>query len=291
MKNQVAASAVAIASLAREGFEPPGDLVFVAAADEEVGQNFGLSGSARAPRRGAGATTRSTRAAASGSSSGASVLPLRDRREDERAVPAARPRPQRPRLDAGDRGQRARQDGAADRAARRLPAEPRSGPRSPASSTRCSASSPPPRTCSPACAVDQLAGRVIEPLLSFTLSPTMIEASERRNVVPGTCESSSTAASCPDRPRRTSSRSCADSRRGRVRAGDDRALRRDALHARHAALDGDLGLGRARQNPARSWCRSAAPGFTDSHWLREAFGTVAYGFFPLRTWTSSWPRA
>jgi acetylornithine deacetylase/succinyl-diaminopimelate desuccinylase-like protein len=23
-------------------------------------------------------------------------------------------------------------------------------------------------------------------------------------------------------------------------------------------------------------------GFTDSHWLREAFGTIAYGFFPLR---------
>jgi acetylornithine deacetylase/succinyl-diaminopimelate desuccinylase-like protein len=23
-------------------------------------------------------------------------------------------------------------------------------------------------------------------------------------------------------------------------------------------------------------------GFTDSHWLRDAFGTVAYGFFPLR---------
>ena len=23
-------------------------------------------------------------------------------------------------------------------------------------------------------------------------------------------------------------------------------------------------------------------GFTDSHWLREAFGTVAYGFFPSR---------
>ena len=42
MKNQVAASAVAIASLAREGFEPPGDLVFVAAADEEVGKAFGL---------------------------------------------------------------------------------------------------------------------------------------------------------------------------------------------------------------------------------------------------------
>jgi len=24
-------------------------------------------------------------------------------------------------------------------------------------------------------------------------------------------------------------------------------------------------------------------GFTDSHWLREAFGTVAYGFFPVRS--------
>ena len=42
MKGQVAASAVAIASLAREGFEPAGDLIFVAAADEEVGEDFGL---------------------------------------------------------------------------------------------------------------------------------------------------------------------------------------------------------------------------------------------------------
>ena len=25
----------------------------------------------------------------------------------------------------------------------------------------------------------------------------------------------------------------------------------------------------------------ACVGFTDSHWLREAFGTVAYGFFPM----------
>ena len=24
-------------------------------------------------------------------------------------------------------------------------------------------------------------------------------------------------------------------------------------------------------------------GFTDSHWVREAFGAVAYGFFPMRT--------
>src|SRR5689334_22350154 len=43
MKGQVAASAVAIASLARDGFRPSGDLIFAATADEEVGDDFGLS--------------------------------------------------------------------------------------------------------------------------------------------------------------------------------------------------------------------------------------------------------
>src|ERR671922_2527464 len=44
MKGQVAASAVAFASLAREGFKPSGDLLFIATADEEVGgeDGFGL---------------------------------------------------------------------------------------------------------------------------------------------------------------------------------------------------------------------------------------------------------
>src|SRR3954467_13665947 len=41
MKGQVAASAVALASLARDGFEPSGDLIFAATADEEVGAGFG----------------------------------------------------------------------------------------------------------------------------------------------------------------------------------------------------------------------------------------------------------
>src|SRR5712691_1079545 len=41
MKGHVAANAVAIASLAREGFEPAGDLIFAATADEEVGDGFG----------------------------------------------------------------------------------------------------------------------------------------------------------------------------------------------------------------------------------------------------------
>jgi acetylornithine deacetylase/succinyl-diaminopimelate desuccinylase-like protein len=30
----------------------------------------------------------------------------------------------------------------------------------------------------------------------------------------------------------------------------------------------------------------ACPGFTDSHFLRQAFETTAYGYFPLRTMDS-----
>ena len=33
-----------------------------------------------------------------------------------------------------------------------------------------------------------------------------------------------------------------------------------------------------RFEPERAWHRSAR-GFTDSHWMRVAFGTVAYGFY------------
>src|SRR5688572_29844465 len=43
MKGQVAASAVAMAELARDGFQPSGDLIFVASADEEVGDDYGVS--------------------------------------------------------------------------------------------------------------------------------------------------------------------------------------------------------------------------------------------------------
>ena len=41
MKGQVAASAVALASLKRDGFRPSGDLIFLTVADEEVGQGVG----------------------------------------------------------------------------------------------------------------------------------------------------------------------------------------------------------------------------------------------------------
>jgi acetylornithine deacetylase/succinyl-diaminopimelate desuccinylase-like protein len=36
----------------------------------------------------------------------------------------------------------------------------------------------------------------------------------------------------------------------------------------------------AEVEPAAAVAPLACVGFTDSHWLRDAFGTVAYGFFP-----------
>ena len=121
MKGQVAASAVAIASLAREGFEPSGDLIFAATADEEVGDDpdFGLSWLCRehpeavrceyAVERGRRRPRRGRRAP---------VLPLRLGREAELALRPARHRPQRSRVAALDRGQRARQGRGLHRAGR-----------------------------------------------------------------------------------------------------------------------------------------------------------------------------
>ena len=38
----------------------------------------------------------------------------------------------------------------------------------------------------------------------------------------------------------------------------------------------------AETEPGAKLAPLCCSGFTDSHWLREAFGTVAYGFFPAR---------
>ena len=68
-----------------------------------------------------------------------------------------------------------------------------------------------------------------------------------------------------------------------VEAGAARAAAgRHALAVRHAAQRRARRVGRASSSRARCSCRTSAPGFTDSHFLREAFGTIAYGFFPLR---------
>ena len=134
-------------------------------------------------------------------------------------------------------------------------------------------------------AVDPLAVETIEPLLSFTLSPTMIAASERRNVIPGTVR--------VDRRPAAAARSDARGRRpdhpleSSATAGTT-SWRRSSASAEHGHRST-----RRSGSAISGWVETSEPGaklaplccagFTDSHWLREAFGTVAYGFFPLRT--------
>ena len=108
-------------------------------------------------------------------------------------------------------------------------------------------------------AVDQLAVETIEPLLSFTLSPTMIEASERRNVIPGTCElvvdRRLLPGQTPEDVEPIMRQILGDGEyelETIERCGGTRS------DARHAALDGDLGLGRAKRSRAQSWLPSAA---------------------------------
>ena len=119
----------------------------------------------------------------------------------------------------------------------------------------------------------------------FTLSPTMIEASRAANVIPGTCELVVDCRLLPGQtPEDVEPIIRADPRRRRLRAGGDRALRagRARRSTRRSGRRSRTGSSRSASR-ARGWLPLCCAGFTDSHWLREAFGTVAYGFFPLRT--------
>ena len=265
MKNQVAASAVAIASLAREGFTPPGDLVFVAAADEEVGDELRPPVALRAPPgRGARRLRDQRGRRRAGRARRPRLLPLRGRGEDER---------RRSVLRVHGRSGHASMPGIADNALvkaapliEKLAAyrpEPTIGPevagvprggagRAAAAPTRCSSASP---------RSTRSRSSTIEPLLSFTLSPTMIAASERRNVIPATCElDGRLAGSCPDRRRRRSSRSCARS----SATGDYELETIERCGGTRSPLDTPLWdaisrLGRGDRAGRAGWRRSAAP--------------------------------
>jgi acetylornithine deacetylase/succinyl-diaminopimelate desuccinylase-like protein len=132
-------------------------------------------------------------------------------------------------------------------------------------------------------AVHPLAAELIEPLLGLTISPTIISASQKRNVIPALCEM---ICDC------------------RLLPGQTQAEAEELIRAALGEADYDLewleGQGGTRsplesplwaaiedfveaQEPQARLAPVCLAGFTDSHWLREAFGTVAYGFFPMRT--------
>jgi acetylornithine deacetylase/succinyl-diaminopimelate desuccinylase-like protein len=287
MKSQVAASAVAMATLAREGFEPAGDVLFAACADEEVGDDFGLSwlcrehpdavradycinegGGDRVEVSGRTVYLCSTAEKMSspfllhvhGRSGHASMPGIADNALVKAAfliekLGAMRPKPRLlPETDAFFRAL----GGAPD--AEEL-------------SERLAALEPSIRA-------------MVEPMLSLTVSPTIIEASHKRNVIPGRCD---VDCDCRLLPGQTQAEAELELREC-LGDGDYELEWIEAVGGTSSPLD--TPLWEAIESFVREEDEGAIlspvvlPGFTDSHFMREAFDTVSYGFFPMRAMDS-----
>jgi acetylornithine deacetylase/succinyl-diaminopimelate desuccinylase-like protein len=284
MKGQVAANAVAIASLAREGFRPGGDLVFAACADEEVGDGFGLPWLCEqhpdavrtdyALNEGAGERMELFgRAFYLCSTAEKMSSPFRLRvhgRAGHASVPGIA-------------------DNALVKAApliERLAAyrpEPQLGPETDAmiqavAGQRLEAA----EALQLAREADGAVAELLEPLLSLTLSPTIVSASERRNVIPHLCE---VIVDCRLLPGQTQAE-VEPVLREVLGEGDYDFEWLEGHGGTRSPLAGPLwdaieGFV-AKTEPEATLLPVSVAGFTDSHWLRDAFGTVAYGFFPSR---------
>jgi acetylornithine deacetylase/succinyl-diaminopimelate desuccinylase-like protein len=285
MKGQVAASAVALASLAREGFEPAGDLIFAATADEEVGDGFGAQWLCETHPD----AVRCDYLINEGSG--------------ERVVLGGKPfytcsvaeKMSAPfRLRVHGRSGHASMPGIADNAlvkaaplitalGKYVP-EQHLTPEVEALLQAVTGQRPasPQAALEQARAIGEFFAEMVEPLLSLTLSPTMISASKKRNVIPAICDVIVDSRLLPE-----------------TTTAEQHAIVRTVLGDGDYELESLEAHGGTRSpietplwDAVSAWIAEVEPeakpapicvaGFTDSHWFREAFGTAAYGFFPLR---------
>jgi acetylornithine deacetylase/succinyl-diaminopimelate desuccinylase-like protein len=274
MKSHVAANAVAIASLAREGFRPKGDLIFAATADEEVGAGYGLEWLCRAH-------PDAVRADFCINEGGGDRLELGGAAYFICTVAEKMSAPFRIRVHG--RSGHASMPGIADNALVKA-----------APLIERLAAYRPPQVVEPEVAaflralgadLDALpstARELVEPLLGPTFSPTIISASQKRNIIPAICD---VVVDCRLPP-------------GTTPADVEPAIRAVLGDGSYDLefLEAHGGTRSPHESPlmdaVESFLAEAEPGarvapmitagFTDSHWLRDAFGTVAYGFFPNR---------
>jgi acetylornithine deacetylase/succinyl-diaminopimelate desuccinylase-like protein len=284
MKGEVAASAVAVATLAREGWRGSGDLIFIAAADEEVGAGFGLQWLVEAHPDAVRADFSVNEGAGDRVVLGGKVLYLCSTSEKMSAPFVLR---------VHGRSGHASMPGIADNAlvkaaplVARLGAfdtEPELIPEVEEFLRVLLGEVPPAaEALAAATAAAPLAGELIAPLLSMTVAPTRAHASDKRNVIPAICEITV--------DRRLLPGGTAEDADAIVRSwlGDEdyELVTTERQGGTRSAIGGPL------WDAVRSFVEveepgaEAAPfcvaGFTDSHWMRAAFGTVAYGFFPAR---------
>jgi acetylornithine deacetylase/succinyl-diaminopimelate desuccinylase-like protein len=285
MKGQVAASAVAVASLAREGWRPEGELVFVAAADEEVGAGYGLQWLVEAH-------PDAVRADYSLNEGGGERLELGGRAF---YVCASAEKMSAPfRLRVRGRSGHASMPGIADNALLKAAAlvqrlgeyrpEPRAEPEVVALLEAVTGRRPATAAAllPVALSVDTLLGALIEPLLGPTFAPTMASASEKRNVIPAVCEIVVDSRLVPGQTPAEQ----LELVRSVLGPGEYELEPIEAQGGTRSAVGGPLWDAIesfvAEEEAAAVVVPICVAGFTDSHWLRAAFGTVAYGFFPAR---------
>lgn len=286
MKGQVAASAVALASLAREGFQPAGDLIFVAAADEEVGDDFGLRWLVREHPEAA-------RAEYALNEGGGDRLVLGGRPMYFCATAEKMSAPFRLRVlgRSGHASMPGIADNALVKAARVIQAlaghRPgrRYGPETEAIVRALTDGDLPPadEAVRVVAEIDPVAASLLEPLLSLTLSPTMVSASQKRNVVPAVCELVVDRRLQPGQ----TPEEAEEVVRSLIPSGIDYEYELiEAQGGTRSPLDTPLWDAVDEfvheLEPEAITVPLCVAGFTDSHWLRDAYGTVAYGFFPLR---------
>jgi acetylornithine deacetylase/succinyl-diaminopimelate desuccinylase-like protein len=286
MKDQVAAGAVAFASLAREGFEVAGELLFIATADEEVGgdDGYGLVWLCNEHPDAVRCEYAVNEGAGERLEVGETPVYLCATAEKMSAPFIVR---------VHGRSGHASMPGIADNAlvksARYIEAldayePPRELIPEAKGLLEALLGEVPPleEALGRARTLHPLLPALVEPLLAFTLSPTMIDASHQRNVIPAQCE---ITVDCRLLPETT--------------PADIEPLIRAALGNGRYDLEFMEATGGTRSplatplwsaletftagiEPGARLAPVACPGFTDSHYLREAFGTVAYGFFPIR---------
>ena len=285
MKGEAAANAVALASLARDGFEPRGDLIFVAAADEEVNVGYGLSWLCAEHPDAVRAEYALNEGAGDRVELGGEPFYLVSTAEKMSAPFTIRTR---------GRSGHASMPAIADNALLKTTAlvdrigayrhPPQHTPETEAFFRTVLGEVPPVETAlERAGELHPMFALYLEALVGPTYAPTMATASQKRNVIPNVCEITVDSRLLP----------------GMTQA-ESEAIVRAVLGDGDYELDWIEAAGGTRSELAtplwdviEEWVQATDPGarpvplclagFTDSHWMREAFGTVAYGFFPMRT--------
>jgi acetylornithine deacetylase/succinyl-diaminopimelate desuccinylase-like protein len=288
MKGEVAASAVALATLAREGWRGDGDLIFVAAADEEVGAGFGLEWLVEAHPDAVRADFSVNEGAGDRVELGGKVLYL-----CATAEKMSSPFELRVHGRSGHGAMPSIADNALVKAApmiARLGAfetEPQLIPEVEGFLAALLGEVPAAADAlARAREIAPLAGELIEPLLWMTVAPTMAHASDKRNIIPALCTITVDTRILPGQTPEEAEATI----RAWLGEGDYDLVNTERFGGTRSEISGPLWDAVQSfielEEPGAAAAPICVAGFTDSHWMRQAFGTVAYGFFPSRAMDS-----